>query len=636
MTVYFVTQHEYTRRWTRSTAVRRKLPHAIDLMVERIDPGHLQDGDVVMGTLPMHVAAALESRGIPFWALDLLIPAEKAGRELSATEIASLGATLTRYRVSADGQHALHATRQASVVASRPAVTVMLVSNEIMPNYLGYLHNPTPCVLLVASPHMKARAKELELLLNDAPRMPDEIKRHGVENMDYATLDASTRQLLDKLMKSGHEAIVLNATGGTKLMSMALTHAGQDAARAGDAVDVVYVDTGAGHIESIVRAGVPPRPMRAVLDVRTAVLASGKRDEGCVSAAPAFRAWMKRAQLHRYLLNDSDLLPHLNGLVAQMDELQTGKKRSSQGSWRIVQDGEAARLGCFTLLSGDDYPAKTMARKLDGALGRHLHEAGVLRARPIKTDAGMELQFSAPNEIGYLMGTWLEAHVASLIAVADPDDWACGVQVGDKSGRNNELDALIVSGNRTLLIEVKAANLGRRQDQGDGKKSTKAQDAVYKLDSVGHALGRYFSNNWLVSAQPMDEDDKTRARDKRIKVFEPASGKPASPEGEPLAEFVHALEKWIKEGRDLAGRSQDYAARALDLSDDARQKVEARAKSYLPQANALSGPDDDLPPPVPGAPATQESLLALQAAGIGRKAAAQAKQRPRGNHDRSR
>jgi len=618
MTVYFVSQHERIQRWARiMNAKGGKLPHRIDQAVENIDPEHLQPGDVVMGTLPMHVAAALESRGIAFWALDLHVPPQDRRKELSATELAKLGATLTRYRVSKDGQHAVKAERQRTADAPRPAVTVMLVSGEIMPNYLGYLHAPTPWVLLAASDQMRKRADELEKLLNDAPRRPDEIVRIPVESTDYAALDAKTRDLLDHLLEIGHDKIVLNATGGTKLMSMALTHAGQQAARNGDPVDAVYVDTAAGRIEHLTPDTRPLQPMRAVLDVRAAVLASGKPDAGCVSASSVFRKWMSRTQLHRYLLGDSDRLALFNALVAQMEELQRGKEKSEQGVWRIKHDVEQATRGHFIVLPGDDFAAKQISRELRGKLGAHLAEAGVLRTRPQTSDAGVELQFTAPSEIGYLLGSWLEAHVASLIEAAGPDDWACGVQVGSERGKNNELDAIIVSGNRTLLIEVKAANLARKSDKGGGKKSTKAQDTVYKLDSVGHTLGHYFSGNWLVTARALDDDDQKRARDKRIEVF---SAQPSDEGKEPLQHFARKLKEWIDAGRGSMPRDDGYAARVLEISRDAKQKIDAKSKLYERVSSADGAGSDAAqaaPSDAPAAPASEDKMRQLEQKGLG-------------------
>lgn len=638
MTVYFVSQHEHARRWARiMDAKGNKLPHRIDQAMENIDPEHLQPGDVVMGTLPMSVAAALESRGIAFWALDLHVPPQDRRRELSATELAMYGATLTRYRVSKEGQHAVKASSRRAATAPRPAVTVMLVSGEIMPNYLGYLHAPTPWVLLAASPEMGQRANELKKLLNDAPRRPVEIVRIPIESTDYAALNVKTRRLLDNLLESGHEQIVINATGGTKLMSMALTHAGQQAARNGDPVDVVYVDTAAGRIEHLTPDTRPLQPMHAVLDVRAAVLASGKPDAGCASASPVFRKWMRRTPLHRYLLRDQDRLKGFNALVAQMEELQRGKKKSAQGVWYIAQDVDQAKLGRFSVLRGDKLLAKKnepvkqeiklAAEKnigdLLGEWGESLTEAGVLRTRPQPSDAGVELQFTAPCEIGYLLGSWLEAHVASLIEAADPDDWSCGVQVGNERGKNNELDALVVSGNRTLLIEVKAANLSRISDKGGGEKNTKAQDAVYKLDSVGHALGRYFSGNWLVTARALDDDDQKRAEDKRIRVFAAQSSDAGE---EPLRDFARALKEWIGAGRGLMPHDDGYVPRALKISRETKRDIDDRSKPYE-HVSAADGAGSDAaqatPLDAPAMPASEDKLRQLRQQGLGGLASSQ-------------
>ena len=57
-------------------------------------------GDRVIGTLPLHLAAAVAARGAAVWHLDLprLAPWQR-GRELGADALDNAGARLVRYEV---------------------------------------------------------------------------------------------------------------------------------------------------------------------------------------------------------------------------------------------------------------------------------------------------------------------------------------------------------------------------------------------------------------------------------------------------------------------------------------------------------------------------------------------------------
>jgi CRISPR-associated protein Csx16 len=57
-----------------------------------------------MGTLPMHLAAAVCARGARFLALELELPPDFRGRPLSADDMEHLGARLVEYRVERLGE----------------------------------------------------------------------------------------------------------------------------------------------------------------------------------------------------------------------------------------------------------------------------------------------------------------------------------------------------------------------------------------------------------------------------------------------------------------------------------------------------------------------------------------------------
>lgn len=521
MTVYFITRHPMTERWVRFASRRSKLPWQVDTVLEHLDPAIVQPGDVVMGTLPLNVVDAVLQRGAQFWALDLDVPPALRGKELSATQLAAFKARLTQYEVKSINSAAVKPGRAARAQGSG-AVTVMLVSGEIMPNYIGYRHDPTAQVYLLFTSNMNDRKRALTKMLEALPADAPQVVARKFEDDSYSAMEQAFAVILGKLADQ-HERLVLNITGGTKLMAMALTRAGQRLAASGAPINIRYVDTGKKRIVDL--ASNTEQAMLPVVDVPAAIFATGKEPAGCMSASPVFREWMRRDALAEALLNDQNTAARMHALAAQMRSVLDGKKPSGKENLLLI-DRKSAHDGCFTVIG------RYQSILVRGTLGKHLVDAGVLAALPVEHGNGVDIQLASLAEVDYLSGSWLEAWVAAQVEAARPDDWAAGVQLGQTKGRNNELDVVLVSGNRTLAIEVKAGNLSRSNDGNN-----KASDTLYKLDSIGHDFARYFANNWLVTARDIDESDRERAKDKRIAVL--ALHKNG------VNEFRAALGKWV-------------------------------------------------------------------------------------------
>lgn len=94
MTAVFVTRHPGAVEW----AARRGIAAR---MVAHLDPDAVQRGDIVMGTLPVHVAAQVCARGGRYLHLQLDIPPQARGRDLTADEMERLGASLREFLIRA-------------------------------------------------------------------------------------------------------------------------------------------------------------------------------------------------------------------------------------------------------------------------------------------------------------------------------------------------------------------------------------------------------------------------------------------------------------------------------------------------------------------------------------------------------
>lgn len=91
--IYFVSRHPGAAQW----AARQGF--AVDRIVAHLDPAQIAAGDVVIGTLPVHLAAEVCARGARFFNLSLDLPAEARGRELSAEDLQRYGARIEPYHV---------------------------------------------------------------------------------------------------------------------------------------------------------------------------------------------------------------------------------------------------------------------------------------------------------------------------------------------------------------------------------------------------------------------------------------------------------------------------------------------------------------------------------------------------------
>ena len=93
MAVYFVTRHPGARDWASEEGL------TVDHVVNHLDPPTIDHGDVVIGTLPVHLAAEVCARGARYLHLSLQIPPALRGKELSTTQMRDCGARIEEYRV---------------------------------------------------------------------------------------------------------------------------------------------------------------------------------------------------------------------------------------------------------------------------------------------------------------------------------------------------------------------------------------------------------------------------------------------------------------------------------------------------------------------------------------------------------
>ncbi len=109
MPTYFVSRHSGAIVWAARHGVQAEL-------ISHLNPSMLIAGDTVLGTLPVHIVAELTARGVAYLHLEIDVPEVLRGQDLSAEDMARLGAKLVPYRAerlqsSAIASHAIDSQR---------------------------------------------------------------------------------------------------------------------------------------------------------------------------------------------------------------------------------------------------------------------------------------------------------------------------------------------------------------------------------------------------------------------------------------------------------------------------------------------------------------------------------------------
>ncbi len=93
MTRWFVSRHDGAIEWAKQEKLR------IDRWVAHLDLAEIREGDMVIGTLPVHLAAEVCARGAEFYFLTLNLSLPQRGAELDFAAMQAARCSLQRYVV---------------------------------------------------------------------------------------------------------------------------------------------------------------------------------------------------------------------------------------------------------------------------------------------------------------------------------------------------------------------------------------------------------------------------------------------------------------------------------------------------------------------------------------------------------
>ena len=89
---YFISRHAGAHEWAERQGF-------VAEVVSHFDTSVVKPGDVVLGTLPVHLAAEVCQNGGRYFHLSMDVPASLRGQELTADMMEKLGASLTEFSI---------------------------------------------------------------------------------------------------------------------------------------------------------------------------------------------------------------------------------------------------------------------------------------------------------------------------------------------------------------------------------------------------------------------------------------------------------------------------------------------------------------------------------------------------------
>ncbi len=360
-----------------------------------------------------------------------------------------------------------------------PSLHVCIATGQNLPNLIAALQLEARRVLILETPEMRESAAWLRNALSGRGIA---CERVPLDDTTPQTLEAGAEAIAERL---DGQAVVLNVTGGTKLMALALTERLRllDTGAA-NALHVLYVETAKDRLDWL-KPGAAMEPMRDVLTLPDILVAYGYRIKSDASRGPWHDIAAGREGLTQRLGDKADKLAGFFGAINDR------ARRALAG-----EQFEPAQRLPWT-------PHGLEAETLD--LAEHL---GI-----VTRDKGPGIAFADVAAAEYFGGRWLEEYaMLKLRRTFDDAHWAAGlVAETARDKTENEFDALAVHRNRLLMIECKTARLGRDRD--------KDSDYLYKLAQLARRVGGILARPLFLSAREIDDEMRLRARENGVDVL---------------------------------------------------------------------------------------------------------------------
>lgn len=339
------------------------------------------------------------------------------------------------------------------------SVMLCLVSRQTLQNLLPILHYRPQRVFFLSTREEDASRIALEQVVRDLGIVCE--PPLYVDAYDPTGVAAVCAQLRDRLHG---EQLIVNLTGGTKVMSLATYRIFSQAS-----CEIIYTDTPNARLLKLHPESSQPEPLRAALDIPMYLRANGHltslRPQPVWGAYPHLSAF-----IGTQMAAVSPLLWSLRSHLGQGDNLhvrlpflrQRGKGLGTLRGRPLLSLSEEAK------------------RVLE--LGK---EAGLIQRLRI-TSEFVELTLTDSAARAYFCGGWLEEYVEGVGRQEGFDHMARGVSLRwpDRPGEEkDELDVVILHRYRLHVLSCKTGAY---------------KDHIYELESLGKRAGGLFASATLV------------------------------------------------------------------------------------------------------------------------------------------
>lgn len=361
---------------------------------------------------------------------------------------------------------------------TRPSLHVCIATGQNLANLIPSIQLQADEVVILETKEMRASAENLKAAL----------KSRGIQvrrlPFDDSTPEAIVHSAQQAALELGIQPLVFNASGGHKLMTLALTD--EMHALAGDNLHLLYCETRHDRLDWLKPDPVTEN-MADVLKLDDVLLAQGYRIQTCGDRDVQ---WMTdahaRESLTRSMGDGADKLARFFGTLNTRADKALNEP---DGPFRPRQELPFAPGGHNANLLRD-------AQKL-----------GLLA-----WDNDIEIVFNHADSARYFRGGWLEEYVWLKLRGLKPAESAINLRIETVSAKtDNELDAAVVHRNRLLIVECKTKHFGRD--------ASKDSDHIYKLAQLARQVGGLMGRGLLLSARPVDESIRKRAADNQVDLL---------------------------------------------------------------------------------------------------------------------
>lgn len=376
---------------------------------------------------------------------------------------------------------------------TRPSRHLCIATGQNLANLIPSLQLAATEVIILETPAMREAAGNLKRAL-EARNI--QVRRSPFDDTSPENIQKSAQ---DIAMKLGEEPLVFNATGGHKLMTLALA---ENLEALADHLHLVYAETRHDRLDWL-KPEPAIEPMQDVLGIDDILRAQGFRRTADGNQDGFWQAGADaRSSLTRRLGDEAARYGRFFGTLNRLAD------------YALNEEGNAFR-GEQEL----DYAP-------GGANADLLEEA--CRADLIHWNKDTIIAFKNREAAAYFRGGWLEEYVWFKLRGIRPHDWAINLKTESIAKTvANEFDAVVAHRNRLLVIECKTSGFGRNEARDVGY--------IYKLAQLADQVGGAMSQKLLLSARPVHDDIRQRAKEYRVDILA----------ADEVRQFVDYMKSWM-------------------------------------------------------------------------------------------